>query len=283
MVNAMTKETDFSETLEAILRDKIHKCRRILSRSGSGVVAFSGGVDSTFLLAIALETLGRDNVVAATGVSPIHPEKELRAARDTAAGCGVELVEIKTDEMADEAFTSNPPRKCYYCKKGLFTRLKTLAAERGMEAVFSGDNADDVGDFRPGMEAEDELGIVRPLLEAGLTKADIRAASAAMEQPTAEKPASACLASRIPYGSEITTGKLSRIDKAETALGELGFENCRVRDHEPIARIEVPPDDLPRALAYARQITDALKPLGYTYITLDLQGLRSGSMNETLS
>ncbi len=278
----MANETYFREKPDASLQKKIRKCREILRRSGSGVVAYSGGVDSTFLLALALETLGSDNVLAATGVSPIHLKSELRAARDIAAEYAAELIEIKTEEMHDESFTSNTPQRCYHCKILLLGRLKKLAVERGLQTVFSGDNADDAGDFRPGIKAEDELGIVRPLLEAGLAKADIRAASAAMGMPTAEKPSSACLASRIPYGSEITTQRLARIEQAEATLDGMGFAGCRVRDHHPIARIEVQPRDLSRAVELADKITAALKAIGYTYVTLDLQGMRSGSMNEVL-
>ena len=272
---------DGIESLEPLLKEKLDECRKSLGALGRVVVAFSGGVDSTFLLALAEKTLGKENVLAAMAVSPTYPRRERQAARKTAAGLGVDLVEVKTQETSDPRFAANPSDRCFYCKSELFARLKAIADEQGF-AVVTGDNADDTGDFRPGLRAGDEMNVRRPLLEAGLTKDDIRRASSAMGLETWDKPSMACLASRIPYGSEITRERLARIEQAEDVLHDLGFRQCRVRDHGKLARIEVPVEELEKALAASGKIVPALKRLGYVYVTLDLQGFRSGSMNEPL-
>ncbi len=268
--------------MKADSQEKLARCQEILRRLRRVVVALSGGVDSTFLLALASETLGKDNVLAVVGVSASLADRELQDARRLAGHVGVRLVEIQTGEMDDARYTANPANRCFYCKSELFAKLKALADREGFPAIVSGANADDTGDFRPGLAAGEQMGIASPLLAAGLTKADIRAAAKAMGLPVWNKPAYACLSSRVPYGQAITPEKLSRIERAEAVLHELGFASCRVRDHGTIARVEVPAEDIQAAAAQRERIVEPLKAMGYAYVTLDLQGFRSGSMNETL-
>jgi uncharacterized protein len=274
---------DWLRKLSPAVRSKVGACRAILRGLGKVTVAFSGGVDSTLLLSLAVQELGRDSVLAVMASSPIHPARERQAAEEIAGQIGVALVEIATDEMSNPEFLANPPRRCYICKAHVMGPIKELAARRGLPAVVAGTNVDDLGDFRPGLEAARELGISSPLLEAGLTKQDIRDASAAIGLPTWDKPSMACLASRIPYGQTITPERLRRIEQAEYVLHDLGFGNCRVRDHDSIARIELPVGDLARALELRERIVGPIKALGYAYVSLDLQGLRSGSLNEVLA
>lgn len=262
------------------VQGKLDRCREILRQLQRVIVAFSGGVDSSFLLAISVETLGAENVLAAMAVSTIFPQCERKTAHDVAAVVGVELREFETPQLADANFTANPTDRCYYCKAMLLSRLKKLADEAGFAAVLTGSNADDENDYRPGRRAEKQLGIRCPLEEAGLTKNDIRAAARAIGLPNWNSPAAPCLATRIPYGREITVEKLARIEAAEQVLLSLGFGQCRVRDHDAIARVEVPADLIEKASALRGRITVPLKTLGYTYVTLDLEGFRSGSMNE---
>jgi uncharacterized protein len=273
--------SDFSQ-LDGSLQDKLRRCQAILKDVGQVMVAFSGGVDSTFLLALAAKCLGTDHVQAGMGVSPSLPQRERQQAHDLAARLAVKLIEVETCEMDNPQFAANPPDRCYHCKSDLFARLKELAGQNGGLALICGANADDSGDYRPGLQAGEKLGVRNPLMEAGLTKAEIRQASRAMNLPTWDKPAMACLASRIPYGQAITLGKLARIERAEYVLKDMGFSQCRVRDHETLARIEVQPDEIDKVAQRRDSIVQALQALGYNYVTVDLQGFRSGSMNETL-
>ena len=276
----MNCKTD--QQLDAELQSKLDEARGILRSLGSVVVAFSAGVDSTFLLNLAVETLGTQNVLAVMGISPSLGQRERQAGHELARQIGAEFVEVETGELSDPSYASNPTNRCFYCKEDLFVRLKKLAENRSFKAVLSGANADDVGDFRPGLQAGKELGVRTPLLDAGLTKDDIRRASRAMGLKTWNKPAMACLASRVPYGDEITAEKLKRIEQAEYVLKDLGFAQCRVRDHGNLARIEVPQDVLSKLFSLRESIIASFKSLGYTYVTMDLQGFRSGSMNEVI-
>lgn len=280
-MNIDLSQLDFSE-LDQALQGKLSRCQAILRELGGVMVAFSGGVDSTFLLALAAGTLGKGRVLAGMGVSPSLPQREADQARRLARDIGCELLEVQTCELENPQYAANPANRCFYCKSDLFVRLKELAGSKGIGVVLSGANADDSGDFRPGLKAGGELGVRNPLLEAGLTKAEIRQASKAMNLPTWDKPAMACLASRVPYGQPITQGKLARIERAEYVLKDLGFAQCRVRDHETVARIEVPSAEIARVVEHRETITKSLKAVGYSYVTVDLQGFRSGSMNETL-
>jgi len=268
--------------LPPALQEKLTACRERLEKLRRVIVAFSGGVDSTLLLAMSAEALGTDNVLAVTGVSAIHPPAELQRARRMARKVGVELIEVKTKELYDPHFVTNPPNRCYHCKSGLLSRLRELAEQRGFSAVATGANADDTGDFRPGLEAGRQYGAVNPLLDVRLTKAEIRAASRAMNLETWDLPSEACLATRIPYGREITTAKLSRIARGEEILHDLGFPSCRLRDHGETARIEVQPADIPRAAKLAETIAAAIRDLGFLYVALDLDGYRTGSMNAAI-
>lgn len=262
-------------------RDKLSRCVEMIKLSPKAGVAFSGGVDSTFLLAIAARALGKSNVVAFIADSPSLPRVELEQARRLARDLGVELVEFSTDEMSDPRFTTNNPRRCYYCKLAIFGKLKQLALSRGLGVVLSGANADDTSDYRPGLEASDELDVQNPLMDANLGKDEIRALSREMNLPTWNKPAMACLASRIPYGQKITPELLGRIERAEEVLKTLGFAACRVRSHGDVARIEIEPAHFSRALELRERINAEIRACGYVYICLDLQGLRTGSLNET--
>ncbi len=278
----MKMETEKKSQLTSRILVKLDKFHEILLSMQKVIVAFSGGVDSTFLLATAVETLGSENVLAVMGISASLGSRERHFGRRLAQQIGSELIEIETCELENPDYASNPPERCFYCKQDLFIRLSELARKRGFSTIVSGANADDAGDFRPGLQAGEKLGVRNPLMEAGLTKADIRAASRAINLETWNKPAMACLASRIPYGQPITVEKLSRIEQAEYIIKDLGFTQCRVRDHGNLARVEVPPEDITSLAQLREKIVESLKKLGYTYVSIDLQGFRSGSMNEVI-
>ncbi len=249
------------------------------------MVAFSGGTDSTLLLALCRENLGKDRVLAVTADSATLPRKELAETRRLTKELDAQHLVICTDELADERFAVNPNERCYYCKNELFTKLGAVASDQGYEHIVYGATKDDLQDYRPGLCAAEDTGTRAPLLEAGLTKQEVRELSARLNLPTAEKPAAACLASRIPYGTRITKENLSQVEQAEDILKlEYDFSRVRVRHHGTIARIEIPPADFSRLLSnhLCEQIISRLKQLGFIYVTLDLEGLRSGSMNEVL-
>ncbi len=260
---------------------KLERLEGILAPFRKVVLAFSGGVDSTFLLAVLRKDPARE-VVAVTALSPTHPLREKEEARELARSFSVEHREIEGDELLLEAFRSNAPDRCYHCKKHLFFKMEEIRRQEGCQAVLDGSNADDPADFRPGLRALEELGIRSPLQEAGLTKAEIRSLSREMDLPTWDRPSLACLASRIPYGMEITEEALRRIDCCEAFLLERVRGSVRVRYHGNVARIEVEDAAVPVLLAHRETVAGFFKRQGFAYVTLDLEGYRTGSMNEVL-
>ena len=256
---------------------KLKKLREIINAYPGAVVAFSGGVDSSLLLAIAKEIL-KENVIAVTAVSPIHPSAEMRAARKFSRKLGCRHRILHTRELADKKFVRNTPARCYYCKSSLFRQIKKIASSHGF-FVIEGTNRTDLRDYRPGIRALRELGIHSPFVTAGITKQDIRKLARRYGIPSWNRPAAACLASRIPCGTKITAKTLHRIERAEDYLGKLGFSVIRVRDHHPIARIEVSPKEINRVVTLRKKITAYLKKLGYRYICVDIEGYRTGSLN----
>jgi uncharacterized protein len=243
------------------------------------VVAFSGGADSSLVLAAAVRALGAERVAAATATSPTYLDEELAAAREAAAALGVEHLVLETREFDDPRFVENSRERCYWCKSGLLDALAEVAEARGARVV-DGANADDVGDHRPGMKAAAERGVLQPLLAAGVTKAEVRRLARELGLPTWDAPQQACLASRIPYGEAITRDKLAAVAAVEKALHELGFRQCRARRHGDVARLEVEPAQLERAFELREEIVRRVHAAGFTYVALDLDGFRSGSMNE---
>ncbi|MBU1185782.1 MAG: ATP-dependent sacrificial sulfur transferase LarE [Acidobacteria bacterium] len=261
---------------------KYQKLLSLLKEMGSVVVAYSGGVDSAFLAKAANEALGPD-FLAVTGISETYTEDDLKEAREFAKAQGFRHQEINTKELANREFAKNPENRCYYCKSELFLKLRKIAASEGIKYLADGTNTDDIAyDIRPGLQAASECGVRHPIAEAGLCKQDLRDLAHEMALPFWNKPAAACLSSRIPYGQDITTDKLEKVARAESFLRSLGFSQVRVRHHDTIARIELVPEELSKAIEeeVREKIFSEFKDIGYTYVTLDLKGYRMGSMNE---
>ncbi|WP_078412563.1 ATP-dependent sacrificial sulfur transferase LarE [Priestia abyssalis] len=266
-----------------MINEKYRNLTSILQEMKSVVVAFSGGVDSTFLLKAAVDTLGADQVLAVTADSETYPSSELEEAKELAGRIGVNHHVIETSELAIPGYTDNNKNRCYFCKSSLFEHLIPVMEEKGFQNVIYGVIADDLNEYRPGIQAAKERGVRGPLQEANLFKQEIRELSRKFDLPTWDKPSFACLSSRIAYGEKITQEKLTKVEKAEAYLKSLNIRQVRVRTHQEIARIEVEPNDMRIVLENHEDITRELQSLGYQYITLDLIGYKSGSMNKVLS
>jgi uncharacterized protein len=267
---------------EATLRDGQVRLTAVLEDCGSVCVGYSGGVDSVFLAATAVEVLGRDRVLAVTGRSAAYPAVQHRMALECVARFGIPHLEVATRELEDPSYAANPTNRCYFCKSELWDRLHEVARSRGLETVVDGSNADDASDHRPGAEAARERAVRSPLQEAGLDKATIRALSRRMGLPTWDQPASPCLASRLVYGLEVTPERLAQVERAESLLRSRGLRELRVRHHGDAARIEVAPDELERAGAVVPAVAEAIRSLGFGRVLLDVEGYRRGALNEGL-
>lgn len=274
---------DNKDIISEELQMKLDRLKKYIADLGSLAVGFSGGVDSSLLLAVAHEVLG-ERLIAVTGADASVPEREVNEAIAFCKERGIRHIICKVDPLKEEGYRHNGPDRCYFCKHGIFTEVKKIADENGIEYMAEGSNMDDIGDYRPGLRAAAELSVKSPLREAELTKSEIRLISKAMGLPTWSKPAYACLASRFVYGEEITEEKLHMIDTAEQFLIEHGFFEERVRMHGNLARIEVPPADIPKLAAeeLREKIYDKFREIGFLFVTLDLKGYRLGSMNATL-
>ena len=263
---------------------KFQNLKNNIKSLGSVAIAYSGGVDSTFLLKVAADVLG-DKVIAITAKSTTYPEREFKEAVKYIGDIGAKHIVIISEELEIEGFAKNPIDRCYFCKKELFSKVRKVADDNNINAVLDGSNTDDVSDYRPGMKAANELKVISPLKDAGLTKDNIRELSKRLGLPTWNKPAFACLSSRFPYGNEITVEKLSMVERAEQFLMDLGFKQIRVRHHGDIARVEVNAEERNKFfdIELMDKVANELKSFGFKYVTLDLLGYRTGSMNEVLS
>jgi pyridinium-3,5-biscarboxylic acid mononucleotide sulfurtransferase len=270
------------DDMDRALEDKRQKLIGLLREMGGCVIGFSGGVDSTYLFAVAARVLG-ERALAVTATSEIHAPRELEEAKDLAASIGGRHRIIAVEALAIPSVADNAEDRCYHCKKGVFGKLRQLAAEEGLPYVADGSNVDDRGDYRPGRRAVEELGVRSPLEEAGLAKADIRELSRALDLPTWNKPSFACLASRFPYGFKLTAENLAAVGRAEEALQDLGLRTLRVRHHGDVARLELGSEEFTQVTNELREeVVRRVKAAGYAYVALDLQGYRTGAMNETL-
>lgn len=263
-------------------KNKLIKLKEILRAMDGGLILYSGGVDSTFLLKVASEIWPRGNLLALTAVSPTYPASEVKAAKEMAGKLRVRQKIIFSEELKDKNFLKNSPKRCYFCKKELFQKARQIAKKEGLKFVLDGSNFDDLKDYRPGNLAKKEFQVNSPLQEAALSKKEIRLLAKKIGLPNWNKPAMACLASRIPYGEQIDKDKLKIVEQAEAHLSKLGFKHLRVRRHSQIARIELDSKELGKALLKRKVIAKKFKQLGFAYIALDLEGYRTGSLNEVL-
>lgn len=272
------------ESIRMSIDQKFQNLQNLLRDMQKVVIAFSGGVDSTFLLCVARDVLGTENVIALTATSPTYPQYEFEESQKLATAFGVRQIVVESNELEIPGFAGNDPRRCYYCKHELFSICRQQAQELGFAFILDGANADDLADYRPGREAACELAVRSPLLESGLGKDEIRELSRRLDLPTWQKQPFACLSSRFPYGTEITPERLTQIDRCETFLRHREFRNYRVRYHGDTARIEVAVEEIARLLddELRRAVVQEFKAAGFTYVALDLQGYRTGSMNETM-
>jgi uncharacterized protein len=267
------------------LQNKYNSLQQILKKLQKVVVAYSGGVDSTFLLKTAVDTLGTENVLACIGISSSLSKSQYNQAIECAGIIGAKVEEVEVHEVLDTKYSANNPDRCFHCKSHLYTVLQSIAEKKGFDNVICGCNFEDLDDFRPGNKAAQVYGVLSPLAEAQMTKDDIRSMSREFDLPTADIPASPCLASRVTYGLEVTEQRLKQVEEAEDFLRQLGFVEFRVRHHDTVARIEVRPEDMRKITTEpdCKRIVEKLKSIGFKYVTIDLQGFRSGSLNELLT